>query len=81
MEDSKILQLAVEKQRIVITMDKDFGELVHRVNKPHAGVLLLRLENASGKEKARVLDKILTQHGEKLDGRFCVYQNGRLRIR
>lgn len=39
MQDIDILSLAVAEQRILITMDKDFGELVYRSGQPHAGVL------------------------------------------
>lgn len=81
MEDADILAWAVQEQRLVITMDKDFGELVYRSGQFHAGVLLLRLEDAPAAEKVRVLEAILTQHESKLAGRFSVYQNGRLRIR
>lgn len=42
-KDSKILQFAFETQRMIITMDKDFGELVFNSGKTHAGVLILRL--------------------------------------
>jgi predicted nuclease of predicted toxin-antitoxin system len=46
MVDSAILAWAVNEQRLVITMDKDFGELVFRSGQAHDGVLLLRLEEA-----------------------------------
>lgn len=81
MTDSDILQMAVNDQRIVITMDKDFGELVYREGLFHVGVLLFRLEDATGHEKAAVLHTLLAQYANKINGHFCVYQNGRLRIR
>jgi predicted nuclease of predicted toxin-antitoxin system len=79
--DSEILALVVREQRLVITMDKDFGELVHRSGQPHAGVLLLRLEEAHSQQKVAVIKKIFSQYAEQLSGRFTVYQRGRLRIR
>jgi predicted nuclease of predicted toxin-antitoxin system len=65
---------------MVVTMDKDFGELVYRSGKKHAGVLILRLEDATGDEKVEVVKKILNEHQDKMQNRFCVYQAGRLRI-
>ena len=62
-------------------MDKDFGELVYRSDRSHKGVLLLRLEDATGDEKAEIMQRILFSFAEQIEGRFCVYQNGRLRIR
>jgi predicted nuclease of predicted toxin-antitoxin system len=81
MTDQDILKLAAQEQRVVITMDKDFGELVYRARQPHAGVLLLRLETAGGEEKRQVIEQIMTHHANEIDGKFSVYQNGRLRIR
>ena len=79
--DIDILRIAVNESRMVITMDKDFGELVHHSGAPHAGVLILRLEDARGQEKADVVRRILSLYGDKMVGKFCVYQDGRLRIR
>ncbi|MBI4684234.1 MAG: DUF5615 family PIN-like protein [Nitrospirae bacterium] len=79
--DSKILKLAVSESRMVITMDKDFGELVYNSGKTHAGVLILRLEDANGAQKVNAVRKILEEYADRIEGRFCVFQNGRLRIR
>jgi predicted nuclease of predicted toxin-antitoxin system len=81
MPDADILAWAVAEQRLVVTMDKDFGELVYRSGLPHAGVLLLRLEAVRTAEKVRIVTEILANHGWALPGHFAVYQDGRLRIR
>ncbi len=36
-DDGNILQRAVAESRILITNDKDFGELIYRGKKPHRG--------------------------------------------
>ncbi len=46
MDDLDILAWAVQEQRLVVTMDKDFGELVYHSGQAHTGVLLLRLKGA-----------------------------------
>ena len=43
MPDQEIIRLAALEKRIVITMDKDFGELVYHSGMDHCGILLLRL--------------------------------------
>ena len=53
LEDSVIIRTAVSENRMVITMDKDFGELVYHSSMEHSGVLMLRLENATGSEKLK----------------------------
>jgi len=79
--DSEILRLAVTEDRMVITMDKDFGELVYNSGKLHSGVLILRLEDADGNQKVKVMKKILSEHSGRLRGKFCVFQGERLRIK
>lgn len=81
MPDSDILSIAEKEGRIVVTMDKDFGELVYRSGRKHKGVLLLRMEDATGDEKAKIMRWILENFADQIEGRFCVFQNGRLRIR
>ena len=81
LDDVDILAWAVHETRIVVTMDKDFGELVFRTGQQHTGVLLLRLEGARNLEKVRVVTEIFTHYADQLPGKFAVYQDGRLRIR
>ncbi len=81
MRDVDILDLAAREGCLVITMDKDFGELVFRTGRKHAGVLLLRLEGARGREKVAVVEEIFASYGEELVGSFSVYQSGKLRVR
>ena len=79
--DEEILLIAVAESRMVITMDKDFGELIYNSGTQHAGVLILRLEDAKGKKKAEIVEIILREYQNKMSNRFCVYQDGKLRIR
>ena len=43
--DPQVLQIAVDRKAVLLTEDKDFGELVHRLRMPHCGILLVRLFN------------------------------------
>lgn len=81
MSDAEILKIAAAEHRMVITMDTDFGELVYNSGLPHAGVLLLRLEDAGSDEKVAAVAGILREHADKISDRFCVYKDGKLRIR
>ncbi|WP_459872942.1 DUF5615 family PIN-like protein [Endothiovibrio diazotrophicus] len=65
---------------MLITNDKDFGELVYRERAVHAGVILLRLQNERRTNKIAVLEKVLANHGERLPGRFVVATEERIRI-
>ena len=81
MPDIDIIRLAAKEERIIITMDKDFGELVYHSSMQHAGILLLRLDDATGIEKAVVIKRILKNYASQLDNSFTVYQNDKCRIR
>ena len=39
--DDDVLALAFDERRIIITEDKDFGELVYRLKKPAHGIILI----------------------------------------
>lgn len=81
MPDTDILAWANEEQRIVVTQDKDFGELVYRLGEQHFGVLLLRLDDANADKKRDIVLEILDQYADQLPNRFAVFQDNRLRIR
>lgn len=80
-QDTEVLKIAASENRMVITMDSDFGELVYNSGLAHAGVLLLRLEDAKADEKVEVIAGILRDYSEKIPYCFCVYKDGKLRIR
>lgn len=78
--DLVILEHAYREQRILITLDKDFGELAIAQGKPHSGIL--RLVNFSARQQAVVCLHVLQLHGEDLAaGALVTAEPGRLRIR
>jgi predicted nuclease of predicted toxin-antitoxin system len=81
MKDEEIIRMAAWEQRIIITMDKDFGELVYHSSMRHCGVLLLRLEDAAAAKKVQVVRHILTHYADQIKDSFCVFQNDKFRIR
>ena len=81
MPDDEILAIAQREERIILTLDTDFGELIYQSRQPHAGVLLLRMPGSRADERIRVVVEILTVYGARLANHFAVYRAGRLRIR
>ena len=79
--DLDILRRAVAEQRIVVTNDKDFGDMVFRDNHHHHGVLLLRLADDGVSTKIRVVAAVLKQYVDKLEGRFVVATEQNIRVR
>jgi predicted nuclease of predicted toxin-antitoxin system len=79
--DDAVLQGANEKQALLLTADKDFGELIFRQGKMAAGVVLIRLAGLSPTTKAEIVAQAILEHGGALFGSFCVIAPGSLRIR
>ena len=80
-DDQHVLAHAMSERRILITNDKDFGELVFRSGQGHHGVLLLRLRDESSVNRVRVVKSVLEQWPERLAGCFTVAREGGVRIR
>ena len=79
--DSDILEWAEREARILITNDKDFGELVFRSERTHYGILLLRLRNISPANKVAVVSAALNQYSDRMSGNFLVAtETGTIRI-
>jgi len=81
MADLDIIRLANNENAFIISMDKDFGELVFKSHLLHKGILLLRLEDAVAEEKLSAIQNIFLNYFSQIQNIFCVYQNGKLRIR
>jgi predicted nuclease of predicted toxin-antitoxin system len=79
--DESVIRIALEKNCILITQDKDFGELVFKLNKAHEGVILLRLTGLSPLVKAELTFKVILQHRHKLLGAVTVVYQDFVKIR
>lgn len=79
--DEEVLALAQQQGRLLLTVDKDFGELVFRLRLTGAGVFLYRLEGFSNTEKAAMVLQILQQHAAELPTSFGVLTGKLFRLR
>jgi len=80
-EDSDILARSASEGRILVTNDKDFGELVFRNGQVHSGVVLLRLQDESSASRVRVIKVLLEQYADRLAGHFTVATERGVRVR
>ncbi len=77
--DDEVLKLARDRGRILLTEDKDFGELIYPRALKTGGVILFRFPMpARGAMAAAALD-VVTRVGDKLSSQFTVVQPGRIR--
>lgn len=79
--DTRVLQLALRDDRVVITTDLDFGELLVWERRDSAGVIQLRLEGVPPPEVARRIVDAMDRHGEALRGYMLVIDRRRDRLR
>ena len=79
--DDRVLDLANQEADVLVTADKDFGELVFRQGRLTFGILLIRLAGLSPARKADVVASSANQHGAELPGGFAVLAPRSFRIR
>ena len=80
--DSCILSLSTREDRVLLTFDRDFGELVFRQGQPApAGVVYFRLDPVTPEEPADLLLTILAGGMVILSGKFTVVDRRHIRQR
>lgn len=79
MTDSDVFKLANSENRILITNDKDFGEIVFRQKLVSEGIILIRLETPDIKEKVKLVKKLLIFYREKVRNHFVVINQNKFR--
>jgi predicted nuclease of predicted toxin-antitoxin system len=81
-KDPEVLARAVREGRIILTFDKDYGELIYRLGlPPPAGVVYFRFDPVTPEEPAEHLLRLLIVNDMSLEGRFTVAERGHLRQR
>ena len=78
--DEEVLRRAQAENRIIITSDKDFGDLIFFYKNGHCGIILLRLKDESIKNKIKTLDDLLKDYAAELKNNFIVASNTQVKI-
>jgi predicted nuclease of predicted toxin-antitoxin system len=79
--DDVVLGLANQQAALLLTADKDFGELVFRQRRLTSGVVLVRLAGLSPTHKAEIVATVVKEHAVELPRAFAVITPGVVRIR
>ena len=79
--DDQVLVIANREARILITEDRDFGEMIVRQRLGIRGLVLLELDRLSNVGEADRVAAIVSAHGDKLAGNLLVIEPGRVRVR
>ncbi|CAN5570840.1 hypothetical protein BH11BAC5_BH11BAC5_42420 [soil metagenome] len=80
--DIAISQLSLQPERIILTEDKDFGNIIFEKKMPATGVIFLRFQND---ERFPIINEVLnflsTQTLETLRGNFITITPNKVRIK
>jgi len=79
-QDEDILRKAHAENWILISNDKDFGEQVYRLNRPHRGIIVLRLDNETSASKINALQRLLKGFSAELPEQFVVVTDTQVRF-
>jgi len=81
-KDQEVLTRAADEQCVVLTFDRDYGELIYRwrLSIP-VGVVYFRFDPATPQEPAEHLFRLLAVSSLSLEGKFTVVERGRVRQR
>jgi predicted nuclease of predicted toxin-antitoxin system len=78
--DEEILARAYQERRVLVTLDKDFGELAVVRGQPHAGII--RLVGIAARQQGRVCNVVIERYGPLLAaGAIVTVEPTRVRVR
>jgi predicted nuclease of predicted toxin-antitoxin system len=80
-DDDQILARAYQDGRVLITADKDFGQLAVRFSRPTHGIVNLALGELSAARRAEIAAARLRELGDRVVGNFVTIELGRVRVR
>ena len=78
--DDQVLDRALKEKRVLITEDRDFGELVYTRGRSSAGVILVRFPSRARRAKSATVIEAVSRLGSRLRDAFSVVEPGRVRI-
>jgi predicted nuclease of predicted toxin-antitoxin system len=79
--DVEVMAHAQKEGRLLLTEDKDFGDLVFRQGGHVPGLVLLRLDTAMHALKSHRLDAAISRFGDGMFGRYTTIEAARFRSR
>ncbi|AFZ37837.1 hypothetical protein Sta7437_4368 [Stanieria cyanosphaera PCC 7437] len=80
MKDETILEWAIREQRVIVTTDNDFEQMIWQQQKSHCGIL--RLENLPRRERELLLEDVLQYHTQDLlEGKIVIALRNKFRVR
>lgn len=79
-EDTVVTELAVGERRIVLTEDKDFGQLAQALSAARVGVILIRFPTQARSTLGAAVSQAVSMFGSRLERAFTVIEPGQVRL-
>jgi len=79
MSDRSVLELGNNEDRVIVTFDKDFGELIFRQRLDTKGLILLRITPVSPEQIAEKIEQTLTRQ-TTIKNTVIVVREDRIRV-
>jgi predicted nuclease of predicted toxin-antitoxin system len=76
--DAALLRIAADQDRILVTIDSDFGTLIYLLGATHAGII--RLPDVPAAERIALMTDLFTRHSSDLPGSVVTIRGNRIRI-
>jgi predicted nuclease of predicted toxin-antitoxin system len=77
--DQRLLEIALEQERALVTIDTDFGSLIFVSRNPHRG--LVRLPDVPPRARIELMRQVLERHGRELAaGAVITVRGDKIRI-
>jgi predicted nuclease of predicted toxin-antitoxin system len=80
-DDKEVLQISFERNLLLITEDKDFGDLVYRLKMAHKGILLIRMNDISRIDRLKIVPVMIKDFFVDLENNFSVLTSNGLRVK
>jgi predicted nuclease of predicted toxin-antitoxin system len=78
--DEDVAMHSADEMRILLTEDKDFGQMIYTKSQVSAGVIFLRFPANARLSMSDMIVQLVEDYGEKLHRRFVVVNPSRVRI-
>lgn len=78
--DTEIIHKTISDGRILLTEDKDFGQLAFANRPLTQTIILLRFPAKARKDISKTVLEFIQKHSSDMQGCFAVLQPGRIRI-
>jgi predicted nuclease of predicted toxin-antitoxin system len=79
-DDATVMDLALREERILLTEDKDFGQLVYAYSRQSSGIIFIRYPAGNRKSLPTSVVNLVSDTRTEFAGSFVVISPGRVRI-